>query len=318
MTGMILLIYRKHFAFWLTWGVLFALGCGDGSPKQPTPSPSAASPSSPGAVGSESQSKQVLMELKALDGDVGTAVAAEDWSRTRQLLQQGLEIIAANPGKYEIHEARFLLARAKMARERSRETEARRYFADAMAIFHVHKNATGRFETHLGLGKLEARRGDYAAAEREYGAARELLGEVNDKLLHGIFKLETGRLASKRVERQKAKTDFLEAIAIFESERDQKHLAETLMYLANEEDALGNTDQCRRRLGRALALFRELSNIEGEARALHRLARVAEREKKYNHAKKLLKKVYVLYDKLDRKADKLRVERHINALPEQD
>lgn len=300
------------------FGALHWSGCSNSATKAPDPSTSQAKESAQEAQakGRDDDSKEVQLELKQLAADIEIALEAEDWSRVKQLVKRGLELTEANPGKYDIYQARFLLARAETAREQSQETESRRYFADAMAIFHVKKDSKGRAETHIGLGKLEARRGDYAAAAREFAEAETLLAEVEKGLLNGIFKLETGRLASKRVERQKAKADFLEAIRIFEAEKDQKHLAETLAYLAHEEDAMGNTDQCRRHLGRALALYREMGDPEGEAYALHRLARVAEREKNYNHARTLLKKVYELYDKLDRKADMLRVERHINALPE--
>jgi len=130
--------------------------------------------------------------------------------------------------------------------------------------------------------------------------------------------MEEGRLAAKMVDRQKARQHYLEAIRVFETERDKIRLAETLVYLSHEEDGLGNTDQCRRSLDRALALYRELKDKEGEASVLHRLARVAEREKQYKLARKLLKKVYDLYGELDRTADALRVKRHINALPEED
>lgn len=289
--------------------------CGDATGTGADNSKSDKDSSSP-QTSAESE-KQVLLELERLEKEARVAAEEEDWPRTKQLLGQGLEIIETQDGKFELQRARFLLAEGNMARERARETEARRNYADAMAIFHVHKNSRGRFETHIALGKLESRRGDYVAAGREFKEAEDLLKDINDALLKGIFQMEEGRLAGKMVDRQKARQHYLEAIRVFEAEKDKIRLAQTLVYLAHEEDGLGNTDKCRRRLDRALALYRELKDKEGEASVLHRLARIAEREKHYKLARKLLKKVCDIYGELDRTADALRVKRHINALPEQ-
>jgi hypothetical protein len=108
----------------------------------------------------------------------------------------------------------------------------------------------------------------------------------------------------------------LEAIKIFETERDKKNTAETLLLLASEEDALGWMGALKNHLDRATAIFRDLGDMDGEARALHRLAGLAERDKKYNRAKQLLQKVEELYEKLDRTTAATNVGRHINSLPD--
>ncbi len=254
--------------------------------------------------------------LEQIEQDVLAASDTQDWARVRQLVKRGLNIIGKNGPGLELNQARLLLELGNVEQEKGRENEARRHYADAMAIFHVHKNDKGRFKTYLALGRLDARRGDYAAAAKQFESADALMPEAKDTKLFGVFKIETGRLASRKVNHEKALEDFSVAIKIFGATRNHKLMAETLLLMAAEEDALNRPAASRKNLTRALNLFKEQENLDGEARSLHRLAAHAEREKKYQKARKLLQKVHALYEKLDHKSRATTVKRHINALPE--
>jgi hypothetical protein len=103
--------------------------------------------------------KSIEEEIDRLSLEVGEAMDVQDWPRARQLIGQGLELVSGKPG-LERHNAGLLLKLGDIERETGNEPEARRHYTDAMAIFHVHKNHPGRFETFLAMGRLEARRGD--------------------------------------------------------------------------------------------------------------------------------------------------------------
>jgi hypothetical protein len=182
----------------------------------------------------------------------------------------------------------------------------------------VHKYAKGSFEAFLAMAMLEARRGDYVAAERQLAEAEALLPSLNDSVQKGIFKLHTGRLASRRLKNKEAYDDFLEARRIFEEADNKAAVAESLLLLANEEDALDRGAECTRSLEKALKIYRLLEDPAGEVRTLHRLAGLAERDEKYNRARQLLKEVLALYDKLDQQSAAAKVRRHLNALPEEE
>ena len=255
-------------------------------------------------------------EIQRMEHATREAFADRDFPKTRRLVRDGLKLVEKADSGTDLQRAWFLLALGNVEREEGREAEARHKFTDAMAIFHVHKNARGRCETFLAVGQLEARRGDYANAARQYASAEALLPEIKDRSLPGKLKLQTGRLATRQVRHEEARSDFLEAIKAFEAAKDKRSAAETFLLLATEEDALGHGKACHNRLDRALSIFRDIEDLDGQARALHRLAALAERDKKYQRARKLLQKVLSLYEKLERTTSAIAMKQHINALPE--
>ena len=257
----------------------------------------------------------VESQLEQIERDVLAAVRAGDRIRAKQLIDVGLRIVEERGPGFELNQARLILAAGNIEREAGNEIEARRHFDDAMAIFHVHKDKKGRVETYIALGQLETRRGDYVAASRQFAAAEALMPELADRRLPGVFNLNIGRLASRQLKREQAYKHYVEAIRIFSNSKDKQDMAETLLLLASEEDAMGRTRASKRSIEKALRVFRNIEDMDGEARSLHRLAVLAERDKNYGRAKKLLLKVHDLYDKLDRKTAATRVMRHINALP---
>jgi tetratricopeptide (TPR) repeat protein len=258
----------------------------------------------------------VESRLQRLEQDVEQAIRDGDRVRAKQLIEVGLKTVEEQGAGFELNQARFILTAGNIARESGSEIDARRHFDDAMAIFHVHKDIEGRVLTYIAIGQLETRRGDYVAAARQLASAEKLMPGLKDRRLPGIFKLNMGRLASRQVKRAEAHKHFSEAIRIFSTLKDKQDMAEALLLLASEEDAMGRTRASKNSIEKALRIFRRIENIDGEAQSLHRLAVLAEREKKYQRARKLLLKVYGLYDKLDRKSAATAVMRHINALPE--
>ncbi|MCP4599110.1 MAG: tetratricopeptide repeat protein [Proteobacteria bacterium] len=296
--------------------VLFSVAaCSGSTAEDGTADTSLGSPASQAEVKDRDHNSRAK-EIEHIIKDVNKAKSDRDWIRTKQAIGRGLELIEKGGAGLELQQARLLLDLGNVEREEGQETEARRHYADAMAIFHVHKSDAGRFETYLAMGQIEERQGDYATAARLYTSAEALLPNVKDSILDGKLKLHTGRLARRQVRHEKAREDFIEAVKIFDTTGNKKLMAETLLLLAAEEDTLGHTRAYRGRLDKALSIFRDLGDMDGEVRALHRQAALAEREKKYKKAKQLLKKVYELYDKLDRTTAAITVKRHINALPE--
>ncbi|MDJ0762021.1 MAG: tetratricopeptide repeat protein [Myxococcota bacterium] len=254
--------------------------------------------------------------LERISTNAAAFIRKEELTKARQEISAGLNLISRDETDLETHKARLLLQLGTVEREEGREVEARRHYADAMAIFHVQKDTTGRFETYLAQGQLEAQLGDYPAAARQYDAAEALLEAVSSPTLNGMYHLHRGRLASRKVDRDTAKSRFLNAVKLFEETGEKRLVAETMLMLAAEEDAVGRTSASRHYLDRALGIFNDIEELQGQAHATHRLAALAEREKKYKKARQLLKKVLKLYEALDQNTAATKVERHLSALPD--
>jgi tetratricopeptide (TPR) repeat protein len=166
------------------------------------------------------------------------------------------------------------------------------------------------------MGQLEERTGDYTAAAREFDQAGSLLPKIDDKRLVARLKVNVGQLAARQSKHENALASFQEAARVFDVADDKKETAEALLLAAVEQDELGNTAACAANLDRAQRMFKELGDLDGQVRVVHRLAAMAERDKKYARARQLLKTAHGLYMELDNTSAAANVERHINALPE--
>lgn len=210
--------------------------------------------------------------------------------------------------------ARMLLVLGDVEMARGFEDEARRRYADAAAVYHVADDKQGKFKTYLAFAKLEARVGDHAAAERQFDEAAKLLEEIEEPDLLGEYYLQKGRLASRRVERDKALDFYDKALGAFKKNKERE--AETHLLMAIEDEELGHTRQGRIRVERALKLFRDIGDPEGEVKALHRMAVLYERDGSYQKARGLYKDVFELYAKLDDRRAAAAVQRHMSTLPD--
>jgi tetratricopeptide (TPR) repeat protein len=255
-------------------------------------------------------------EFDALEADILAALKDRDWPLANRKIALGVEKTSAAGYQFEIMRARFLLQKGNLLRDQGDEVAARRNYADAMAIFRVHGSQVGRFEVHLAQCQLEEFLGAYAAASRDLAEARVLLSKTDDVNLKAAFLIRSGRLAFRQVKYDEAFEAFLEASRIYAQAKDRTAQADALVLLSDVEDAKGDASQCRRSLEKALAIFEKSGNKGGEVRALHKLATLAERDKRYRKARALFNKVYVLYEELDRPSDATKILQHINALPE--
>jgi tetratricopeptide (TPR) repeat protein len=255
-----------------------------------------------------------MKELNRLEEEAETAVTNKDWITAKQLVRQGIEE-SEKSRDLDTVTARFLLLKGEIALQTGDQTSARRYFTDAMAIFHVRKNDPGRFETFMALGRLEARSGDYAAAERQFQEAGALKPKVQNKALLAKFLVDQGHLAARQMAHKRAAALYTEALTIFDAIKDNRLRAETLLLLAAEEDMLGRLGSSKQSLNRAAKLFQDAEDLDGKVRAVHRLATYAEREKKYAVARRLFTEALELYQKLDQQTAATSVERHLSALP---
>lgn len=247
------------------------------------------------------------------------AIAVKDWGEAGRAVERGLDAAGAGgkDGKDDgLGRAFLLLERGNAEAGSGRVKEAERDLADAMAVFHVHQSAEGRFRTFLALAGLEIQRGDYIAAGAHLTEAETLLGDLASPAMKGVFKMHRGRLAAGQEKHDQALAAFQEASQAFEAAHDKRSLAEALLLLAAEEDAEGRVTSCRAALDRAQQVFKGLRDSNGEARALHRLAGIAEREGKHDTARRLLKRVLENYEQLGLDSAAASVRRHIDALPQ--
>jgi len=295
--------------------VLLAAGCG-GKGQEPAGDDRAERPVKADKTAPGDAAAAVEAQLAEAEQEARAAMAERDWPLARKLLQDGMDLAKRSGHEFELERARLLLLLGDVERDGGKELDARRYYADAMAVYRVQGSNKGRFTVHLSQGDLEAARGDYVAASREYASAEALLGDVDDRQLEGDFLFRKGKLASRQMRNEDAIKAYTDAAKLFEIDRNQRARAEALLALALEQDAVENERQCRLALDKALALFRDIGDKDGEVRALHKAAAMAERARQFRKARGLLKKVHELYLALDRQADATKVMQHLSALPE--
>jgi tetratricopeptide (TPR) repeat protein len=255
-------------------------------------------------------------EIAALEDQIRGALDAKDLREAGRLIERGIAAASGGGAELEPSRGRFLLRRGDVARDTGRIIDARRDYADAMALFRVAQLDRGRFEVYLSEAELEEIQGDYAAAERELAEAEELLPKIDDGALRGAYQRQLGRLAFVRSRYADAQALFGEAIKSFSAAKAGRDVAETLLLLAVAEDDAGDTPLARRTLDKALAAFTERGDKDGQVRALHRLAGFAERDGQIGKARTLLTKVRALYEELGRHSDAGKVERHLESLPD--
>jgi len=303
------LCFTPPWPVWLVVTCALYASCGGGEPKPDEDDSS-------GDKKGDDLSAAIKAQLAEFQRDAKAAIGERDWPLARKLIKDGLKAAKQGGHDFELERARMLLLLGDVERESGKELDARRYYADSMAVYRVQGDDQGRFTVHLSQGDLEAGRGDYAAATREYAAAEALLGEFDDRQLEGDFLTRSGRLASRQMRHEDAIKAFSDAAKLFDIIKDRRARAEALLALGGEEDALDHERQCRRALDKALSIFRDIGDKDGEVRALHKAASLAVRAKQYRKARKLLGKVRELYLALDRQSDATKVLQHLNALPE--
>jgi tetratricopeptide (TPR) repeat protein len=255
-------------------------------------------------------------EKKALDqvmSEAREALRDEDLSTAGRKIADGLEKTENRPG-LEILNAQFLLLRGDAAFQEGIEPDARRYYADAMAVFHVHKNDEGSFKTFTALGRLETGRGDFAAAERQFEQAEALKPKIDSRTIVADFLIEKGRLASRKMKSDESVPLYQEAMSVFEAQKDKRKMAEILVMLAQDEDFADRMGEARRALERAVALFDETKDLKGKARALHKLATFAEREQQNAKAERLYSEALTIYESLGNRSAAVNIARRLSTL----
>ena len=296
---------------------LFVAGCsGDPADQEGSGDDEGTGSSASDKRAKKESDEKLQHELKALEADIVAALKDREGPLANRMMGIGVETASAGGNEFETMRARFLLQKGNLLRDKSDEVAARRNYADAMAIFRVHGDQVGRFEVHLAQCQLEEIRGAYATASRDLAQAELLLSQNEDTNLKGAFLIRSGRLAFRQVKYDEAYEAFLEAVRIYAQAKDRIAQGDALVLLSDVEDHKGDASQCRRSLEKALAIFKKSGNKDGEVRALHKLATLAERDKKYRRARTLLQKAHEIYKELDRSSDATKVQQHINALPE--
>ncbi len=254
--------------------------------------------------------KKVIEQLLE---DAKAYLREEELSAAERIISDGLKKTEGISG-LETAAAHFMLLRGKSAMYGDNEIEARRHFADALAVFHVQKNDDGRFETFVAVGCLETRRGDYPAAERQFEQAETIKGNVKNSILIGHYSMEKGRLASRKMKSDDAIKLYQEAFSVFETAKDKQAVADVLVLLANEEYSTDKLSAARKGMEKAAALYSEIKDDKERAYALHRLAIYAEREQQPAKAIRLYKEALNLYEQQGKKSNAAAVGRRISYL----
>lgn len=264
----------------------------------------------------DSLNKKTIASFVQLEHKANDALRANQMGLCRQLVNKGLKQTQAAGREFDLYEARFSILRGKIENKQGRSTDARRHYADAMAIFRIGKNAQGTFEVHLAQATLEESTGDYAAAQREINEAKKLLSKIDSQQLKGAFVFEQASLLSRQMKHSEAAKLFLEAAKLFQSIEEKTREADSYIRLSACEESMDKPRQSKRSLEKAYKIYTGIKNKEGAAQALHKLALISLREERIKTAKEQLKRVEALYIELDRQSDANKVNQHLSALPE--
>ena len=200
------------------------------------------------------------------------------------------------------------------AGEAAHRDEARRHYADAMALFRVRGDEVGQFEVLIELARLEDQIGDNVAAQRQLDEAQSIAPRIEEPGLQGALAFVTGLLAQRQRRTGDAAKLFGEAVRLFQAAKLQREEAEALFLLATAEDDLERPGACGVALEKAGKIFHALGDLRGEAKTLHRLATLAERQGQLGRARALFEKVLVFYDKLDDRSAAEALRRHLASL----
>ena len=125
---------------------------------------------------------QLSAELESLEARAREALDAKNIAEANRLVERGAALAIGGDASIEIARGRFVLLRGNIARDAGRTIDARRDYADAMALFRVRDEDRGRFEVFLAEAELEEIQGDYAAAERQLAEAEALLPKIESAL----------------------------------------------------------------------------------------------------------------------------------------
>lgn len=265
----------------------------------------------PDSAVAEAQVKLLERQLQ----QATAAVEASDADLALRAIEAGLEL-ATKLGD-DLVKARLLLLRGDVEQGRGKDSEARRYYADATALFHVLANDEGRLATLISLAALEMRKGDNAAAGAHLEEADPLAANIRDRSLLARYKEQLGRLSARRLEHTQASAQLAEAYGLYKDLNEQRRGADILLLMAAADDAAGRDAASRKNLETAAKLYRELADPRGEAQALARLAASAERDGRYGQARALFTKVVDIYTQMGDPGAAAAVTRRMNALPEQ-
>lgn len=234
----------------------------------------------------------------------------------KQLIAKGIKKTQAAGRQYDLFEARFSLLQGTVEQRQNNSIDARRHFADAMAIFRIRKNPQGTFEVHLAQAALEENTGNFSAAQREIDEAQKLLPKVADQNLRGLFITQQAALLVSQMNHKEAAKLFLEAAELFRSLNNKKREADAFVQLAACEEAMEKIRESKNSLEKAYKIYIAEDDKEGAVVALHKLALFSVQEEKFKKAREQLKRVEGLYIELDRQSDATKVNQHLSALPE--
>jgi len=140
--------------------------------------------------------------------------------------------------------------------------------------------------------------------------------KTDDPSMQARHAMVEGTLALSRMDYAGAATAFSEAIRLHGADNDRRAEAAATLKLASAEDGKGDVKKAERTLNRALQLFRDLKDPNGEVRVLHRLALLAAQNGNPARARDLFRKVEQQYIALGQPGDAARVSQHLSALPE--
>jgi tetratricopeptide (TPR) repeat protein len=293
--------------------VVILMGCSSDRQRQGEPVPQG------GAATNDGQSSPELAASKAKQLERILSLAAQALSN--QDAETALQQIAAGLSLADelddgLSKAHLLLLRGDIEQENGRDPEARRYYADATALFHVLKNDDGRVATLVSLASLEMRKGDNAAARGHLQEAEPLISQSKNPILTARYEEHLGRLNLRRLDYSEAATHLAQSQRIYKEAGDKRREAELLVLMAIALEAQGKDSASNKNLEAAAKIFREIGDPRGEAQALSRLAAASERDGRYSQARSLLSKVVDIYSKVGDPGAAAAIVRRMNSLPE--
>jgi tetratricopeptide (TPR) repeat protein len=153
---------------------------------------------------------------------------------------------------------------------------AETYFLNALSGYRDADDRQGEADTRIALGHTYLRRDDFDKAEENYDEALVMHRKSKDRIgeagaLYNLGRTYARKLVLEADEEGLGEVRFQEALRIYKEENDRSGEGDTLFELGGLYDRLEDTTKAVEHYTGASGVFRDISNLPGEAAAFFQL-----------------------------------------------
>jgi CHAT domain-containing protein len=167
------------------------------------------------------------------------------------------------------------------------------YYRDAQHLYRdVVRDKRAAIDAGNQVGRLQARLGDYASAQKQIEETLNAALEIGNNLNIGFCYEDLGRVWLEARVYESARKEFLHAIEYLTASQAPWPLARAQIYLGQTEHLLGNVTSAETAYRSALKLFqtKKVLDYTGEAALRYGLGKLALQQRRFDEAEKQLKR----------------------------